>query len=202
MATPLAPLQLIGKHVRLDPLTTEHLQPLINAAQADEIWTYLPLNLKSPGAMAHHLQTVLALQARGIEYPFVVVTQIDGRVVGSTSYRDVSEANHATEIGWTWYAPRVWGTAVNPEAKYLLLRHAFEDWHAIRVFLKTDARNVRSQAAIRKLGGQYEGTLRSQRLLPDGHRRDTAYFSILDDEWPAVKVRLQERLAQFDRALR
>jgi len=173
----------------------EHLDPLVAAAQADEIWNYLPLNLQTPAAMAERLETFLVQQARGIEFPFAVIRQADQRVVGMTSYLDISQANRAAEIGWTWYIPEAWGTVVNPEAKYLLLQHAFEDWQAIRVFLKTDARNLRSQAAIKKLGGQYEGTLRSERLLPNGYRRDTVYFSILDDEWPSVKTKLAERLA-------
>ncbi|MBM2812099.1 MAG: family N-acetyltransferase, partial [Chloroflexi bacterium] len=130
----------------------------------------------------------------GVEYPFAVIVRENGRVVGATSYLDVSEENRAAEIGWTWYSPDVWGTAVNPEAKYLLLERAFEDWNAIRVFFKTDARNLRSQAAIRKLGAQYEGTLRSHRILADGFRRDSMYFSILDFEWPTVKSTLRARL--------
>jgi RimJ/RimL family protein N-acetyltransferase len=190
----LGPVSLAGSHIRLDPLTHDHADALIAAAQHDAISTYLPLNLKAPGALEGRIEESLARQTQGIEFPFAVVDRRDGQVIGSTSYLDVSEANKATEIGWTWYVPQVWGTAVNPEAKYLLMRHAFEDWGAIRVFFKTDARNLRSQAAIRKLGAQYEGTLRSHRILPDGYRRDSVYFSILDHEWPAVKSRLETRL--------
>jgi RimJ/RimL family protein N-acetyltransferase len=198
LANPLGPILLEGGHVRLEPLAWQHLEALIAAAQPGEISTYLPVDLSAPGAIERRIETSLAQQVRGVEYPFVVVTREDGRLVGSTSYLDVSDENRATEIGWTWYAPDVWGTAVNPEAKYLLLRHAFDDWDAIRVFFKTDARNLRSQAAIKKLGAQYEGTLRSQRILPDGFRRDSVYFSILDHEWPAVKTRLAERLRAFE----
>lgn len=197
MGKPLGPVLLNGKHIRLEPLSREHLAPLIAAAQADEVSTYLPINLKSPGAMEQRIALFLERQEQGIEFPFVVVARRDGRVVGSTSYLDASEENRAAEIGRTWYSPEVWATAVNPEAKYLLLTHAFEGWSAIRVFFKTDARNLRSQAALRKLGAQYEGTLRSQRLLPDGFRRDSVYFSILDHEWPALKSRLEERLRTF-----
>lgn len=194
---PIGPLGLKGIHIRLDPLTADHLDALTTAAQRDGISTYLPVNLKEPGVMEGRIEEFLARQSQGIEFPFVVVHRHTGEVIGSTSYLDVSEANKAVEIGWTWYVPEVWGTAVNPEAKYLLLRHAFEDWGAIRVFFKTDARNLHSQAAIKKLGAQYEGTLRSHRILPDGYRRDSVYFSILDHEWPAAKLGLEERLRPF-----
>ena len=199
--TALGPLILEGKHVRLEPLTRAHLGPLVAAAQAEEISTYLPINLKAPGTMEERIELFLARQAQGIEYPFAVVTRDEGRVVGTTSYLDVSDENRSTEIGWTWYTPDVWGTAVNPEGKLLLLQHAFEDWNAIRIFFKTDARNLRSQAALRKLGAQYEGTLRSHRILADGFRRDSMYFSILDSEWPTVKARLEERLRVLDSAI-
>ena len=140
------------------------------------------------------LEKALQAQAQGREYPFAVVRLEDERVIGSTRYLDVQEDDRNVEIGWTWYAPDEWGGVVNPEAKYLLMRHAFDDWHAIRVALKTDIKNVHSQAAITKLGARYEGTLRNQRIRPDGSYRDTVIFSIIESEWPAVKVRLEERL--------
>ena len=195
--TPLGPVTLEGDHIRLEPLTRGHLHGLIAAAEAETIWTYLPSDLRASGAMERRIESALARQTQGLEYAFVVVARRDGRVLGSTSYADVAEAHRAAEIGWTWYTPETWGTAVNPEAKYLLLRHAFEDWGAIRICFKTDSRNLRSQAAIRKLGAQYEGTLRSHRLLPDGYRRDSVFYSILDHEWPDVKARLEQRLRGF-----
>jgi len=197
MSAPLGPVTLEGRHVRLEPLTREHVEPLVAVAQTDEISTFLPLDLKAPGVLSAKVDSLLANQTRGIEFPFAVITRHDGRVVGSTSYLDVTEEHRGTEIGWTWYSPQVWGTAVNPEAKYLLMNHAFEEWGAIRVFLKTDVRNLRSQAAIKKLGAQYEGTLRNHRILPDGSRRDSVIFSIVDHEWPGVKARLEARLARF-----
>jgi len=185
---------LEGRFVRLEALAAHHLVPLAVAAQDPAISAYLPVDLSRTGAIERRAEAFAARQEQGLELPFAVTLRADGRVVGSTSYLDVSAENRSVEIGWTWYVPDVWGTSVNPEAKYLLLRHAFEDWGAIRVFFKTDARNLRSQAAIKKLGAQYEGTLRSHRLLPDGFRRDSVYFSILDHEWPAVKAGLEERL--------
>jgi RimJ/RimL family protein N-acetyltransferase len=193
----LGPLTLEGRFVRLEPLAAHHLGSLAAAAQDPAISAYLPVDLSQPGAIEQRAEAFAARQAQGLEFPFAVIMRSDGRVVGSTSYLDVSAENRSVEVGWTWYVAEVWGKSVNPEAKYLLLRHAFEDWGAIRVFFKTDARNLRSQAAIKKLGAQYEGTLRSQRLLPDGFRRDSVYFSILDHEWPVAKARLEERLRAF-----
>jgi hypothetical protein len=121
----------------------------------------------------------LAAQESRLEYPFTVVRLADGRVVGSTRYMDVQAASKGVEIGWTWYAPETWGTVVNPEAKFLLLRHAFEAWGAIRVQLKTDLKNLRSQAAIKKLGAKEEGVLRRHRFRRDGTIRDSVIFSII-----------------------
>jgi RimJ/RimL family protein N-acetyltransferase len=121
---------------------------------------------------------------------------VDGRIIGSTRYLDVQEEDRTAEIGWTWYEPPAWGTIVNPEAKFLLLRHAFEEWHAIRIALKTDVRNLRSQSAIARLGAVYEGTLRNQRIRPDGSYRDTPIYSIIESEWPSVKRSLEARLAR------
>jgi RimJ/RimL family protein N-acetyltransferase len=120
-----------------------------------------------------------------------------GRLIGSTRYLDVQEDDRTVEIGWTWYAPDTWGSVVNPEAKYLLMRRAFDEWGAIRVALKTDIRNLHSQAAIKKLGARYEGLLRNQRIRRDGSYRDTVVFSITDREWPAVKSRLEQRLERL-----
>jgi len=131
---------------------------------------------------------------RGTAYVFTVIDRATNRIVGSTRYMDIQAEHRGVEIGWTWYAPEVWGTAVNPECKLLLLTHAFEEWGAVRVMLKTDHRNARSQAAIRKLGAVYEGTLRQHRVRPDGTLRDTVVFSILDREWPAVRAGLYARL--------
>jgi N-acetyltransferase len=139
----------------------------------------------------------LAAQAQGREYPFIVVRAGDDRIIGSTRYLEVQEDDRTAEIGWTWYSPDAWGGPVNPEAKYLLMRHAFEDWNAIRVALKTDVNNVHSQAAIKKLGAQFEGTLRNHRIRPDGSYRDTVIYSIIASEWPAVKARLEARLQAY-----
>lgn len=192
----LGPVTLSGKHIRLEPLRPGHAGALLQVAQAPEIWTWMSALPVTPEAMDVWIAEALAAQRLGLEYPFAVVRLADGRVVGSTRYMDVQAPSKGVEIGWTWYAPDTWGTAVNPEAKYLLLRHAFEDWGAIRVQLKTDLKNVRSQAAIKKLGAKHEGILRSHRFRRDGTIRDSVVFSIIRDEWPAVKAALERRLAQ------
>jgi RimJ/RimL family protein N-acetyltransferase len=154
----------------------------------------MPARPVTPEQMDRWLEKAMEAEAQGHEYPFVVVRLEDNRVIGSTRYLDVQEADRNVEIGWTWYTPDAWGGVVNPEAKYLLMRHAFEDWRAVRVALKTDVNNLHSQAAIKKLGARYEGTLRNQRIRPDGSYRDTVIFSVIESEWPQVKVRLEQRL--------
>jgi RimJ/RimL family protein N-acetyltransferase len=166
------------------------------AGRAAQVWAFMPARADSSEAMDRWLTRALEAERLGREYPFAVKRLVDGRIIGSTRYLDVQEEDRTAEIGWTWYEPDAWGTSVNPEAKFLLLRHAFEDWHAIRVALKTDVRNLRSQAAIKKLGAVYEGTLRNQRIRPDGSYRDTPIYSIIESEWPAVKRSLEARLAK------
>jgi len=194
--TDLGPVTLSGKHIRLEPLHPDHAGALLEVAQAPEIWTWMSALPVTPEAMDAWIAEARAAQEQGLEYPFTVIQTADDRVVGSTRYMDVQAASKGVEIGWTWYAPDTWGTVVNPEAKYLLLRHAFEDWGAIRVQLKTDLKNVRSQAAIKKLGAKQEGILRSHRFRRDGTIRDSVLFSIIRDDWPPVKAALQVRVAQ------
>lgn len=154
----------------------------------------MPAHPVTPEEMDRWLVKAMEAESQGREYPFAVVRLEDNRVIGSTRYLDVQEADRNVEIGWTWYTPAAWGGVVNPEAKYLLMRHAFDDWRAVRVALKTDIKNLHSQAAIKKLGARYEGTLRNQRIRPDGSYRDTVIFSVIENEWPQVKARLEQRL--------
>jgi RimJ/RimL family protein N-acetyltransferase len=191
---PLGPITLSGRHIRLEPLQPAHAGALLEAGRAPEIWDWMPARPLTRNAMDDWISRALTAQLQGREYPFAVVRLEDERVIGSTRYLTVEEADRTAEIGWTWYTPETWGGVVNPEAKYLLLRHAFEDWRAIRIALKTDVKNVHSQAAIRKLGARLEGTLRNQRIRPDGSYRDTVIFSIIESEWPAVKTKLEKRL--------
>ena len=192
----LGPITLTGKHTQLEPLRPEHASALLDAGRDPQIWEWMPARPVTPSAMDAWIARALTAQLQGREYPFVVIRLKDGRVIGSTRYLEVQEDDRTVEIGWTWYSVDAWGGVVNPEAKYLLMRHAFEDWHAIRVALKTDVKNVHSQAAIRKLGARFEGTLRNQRIRPDGSYRDTVLFSIIETEWPAVKRNLERRISE------
>jgi RimJ/RimL family protein N-acetyltransferase len=191
---PLGAITLTGVHIRLEPMRPSHARALLDAGRDDAIWSWMPARPVTLEQMDRLLEKAMEAEAQGREYPFVVVRLEDNRVIGSTRYLDVQEADRNVEIGWTWYTPDVWGGVVNPEAKYLLLRHAFDDWRAVRVALKTDIKNLHSQAAIKKLGARYEGTLRNQRIRLDGSYRDTVIFSVIESEWPQVKARLEERL--------
>ena len=190
----LGPVTLTGNHVRLEPMRPVHAAALLEAGRSTEIWAWMPARPLTAQTMDRWLEKALQAEAQGREYPFVVVRLEDDRVIGSSRYLDVQEEDRTVEIGWTWYSPDAWGGVVNPEAKYLLMRHAFDDWRAIRVALKTDIKNIHSQAAIKKLGARYEGTLRNHRIRPDGSYRDTVVFSVIGSEWPRVKTRLEERL--------
>lgn len=192
----LGPVTLTGRHLRLEPMRAAHAPALLEAGRDPEIWAWMPARPTTRAAMDAWLEKAMKGEAQGREYPFVVVRLADDRIIGSTRYLAVEEEDRTVEIGWTWYSPDAWGGVVNPEAKYLLMRHAFEDWHAIRVALKTDVKNLHSQAAIRKLGARYEGTLRNQRIRPDGSYRDTVIFSVIESEWPSVKAKLEQRLRE------
>jgi N-acetyltransferase len=191
---PLGPITLTGNHIRLEPMRPGHARALLEAGRDQSIWTWMPARPLTPEMMDRWLEKAMHAESQGREYPFVVVRLADNRVIGSTRYLDVQEDDRNVEIGWTWYSPDAWGGVVNPEAKYLLMRHAFDDWRAIRVALKTDIKNLHSQGAIKKLGARYEGTLRNQRIRPDGSYRDTVIFSVIESEWPSVKAGLEERL--------
>ncbi|MCC7434980.1 MAG: GNAT family N-acetyltransferase [Methanoregulaceae archaeon] len=185
-------LVLEGKFVRLEPLSASHAIDLWRLA--DEV-TLAYLNLWHPvsteDAMAELINRVLNAEESVF---FAVIDRGTGQAVGSTSYLDLRPAHRSLEIGNTWIGREAQGTAINPEMKLLLLEHAFESLDCVRVQLKTDARNVQSQAAMRKLGAVCEGTLRQHLICRDGFIRDTVMFSITDDEWPTVREGLRERL--------
>ena len=190
----LGPITLTGKHIRLEPMRPAHAGALLEAGRSPEIWQWMPVRPAAADAMDRWLQQAMLAESQGREYPFVVIRRADDRVIGSTRYLDVQPDDRGVEIGWTWYSPDAWGGVVNPEAKYLLMCHAFDDWRAIRVALKTDIKNLHSQSAIKKLGARYEGTLRNQRIRSNGSYRDTMVFSVTESEWPAVKLRLEQRI--------
>ena len=193
----LEPIVLQGHVVTLAPLGRQHGDDLRAAAlAAPEIWEWLPLRVRSAADFGAWLESALASREGGLCLPFAVIDRTTGRAVGSTRLMDYRPADRGIEIGHTWYARSAWASAVNPECKLLLMRHAFQTLGCVRVQLKTDERNARSRAAILRLGAQPEGTLRKHTLTQDGtYIRDSVYFSVLDDEWPAVKAGLEARLS-------
>jgi RimJ/RimL family protein N-acetyltransferase len=191
-----SPVTLTGRHVRLEPLTEGHLSDLFTAGGKDEeVWRWQggPAP-QSEAELGDTLRELLAAAEQGMYVPFAVIHLGSGRAVGWTTFSDVDVRDERLEIGWTWYGRAHWRTAVNTEAKLLLLGHAFEELGMGRVQLKTDHMNRRSQDAIARLGAQREGVLRRHRRRPDGTWRDSVYFSMLADEWPAAKERLEARL--------
>jgi N-acetyltransferase len=191
------PITLEGATVRLEPLRAEHSREFWEVAQADleGIFRWIPYRMQTRQDFDGVVEKALAEQERGESVPFATLERSSGRVVGSTRFMNIDRANRRAEIGSTWIAPAWQRTAVNTEAKYLMLRHAFESWKCLRVELKTDALNEKSRAAILRIGAKEEGTLRRHVVTWTGRIRDSVYFSILDDEWPAVKARLEEKLA-------
>jgi len=191
------PITLVGRHVRLEPLTTAHAPDLFAALSVDSaIWRWWretpPVDL---AGMEAFVSATLEEQARGSVVAFAQIELASGRAVGSTTYMDIRPEDRGLEIGSTWLGKSWQRTGINTEAKYLLLRHAFEVLGAARVQLKTDARNVQSQTAIARLGAVREGVLRKHRLVRNGFLRDSVMFSIIDDEWPDVKARLERLVA-------
>jgi RimJ/RimL family protein N-acetyltransferase len=186
---------LVGEHVRLEPLARAHADGLRAAAADGELWKLWYTSVPAPAAAEAYIDTALAAHAEGKALPFVV-KDAAGTVVGSTRFGNVEAAHRRLEIGWTWYAKRVQRTALNTEAKRLLLTHAFEMLGANVVQLCTHWFNQRSREAIARLGAKQDGVLRSHMLMPDGGVRDTVVFSIIACEWPAVRQNLDARLGR------
>jgi RimJ/RimL family protein N-acetyltransferase len=186
---------LEGRLVTLEPLATEHVEGLVAPASDPGMFTWMGVDLTDPETLREWVAGALAAARRGTEVPFVIRAAADGTVLGSTRFLSLQLEHLLAEIGWTWVTRAVWGTGVNVETKLLLLTHAFETVGLRRVEFKTDARNERSRGALAALGAVYEGTLRKHRVLTGGGVRDSAYYSVIDDEWPPVKARLRGRLA-------
>jgi N-acetyltransferase len=191
----LSPITLTGTWLTLAPLEERHAQDLFETMQDEEVCRYLawppPTTLDDTLAL---IREARAPMTRGQGLALAQIWNETGRVIGSTRLLDVRPADRQVEIGATFLARAFWRTAANTESKYLFLRHCFERLGCVRIALKTDARNVRSQDAIARLGAVREGVLR-RHMHVRGYQRDTVYYSILDDEWPAVKARLEARLA-------
>ena len=190
----LLPVILEGQYVRLEPLSWTHLPGLAAVGLDEDLWRWIPTPVRTKEEMAAYLETALEEQGRGVSLPFALVDRGSGREIGSTRYGSIERTHHRVEIGWTWVARQWQHTAVNTEAKYLLLQHAFETLGCIRVELKTDSLNERSRAAILRLGARQEGIFRNHMITSTGRIRHTVYFSIVDREWPAVKAALGEML--------
>jgi RimJ/RimL family protein N-acetyltransferase len=186
---------LVGDVVRLDRLVASDIEPLYDAIAHAEVYAsgFGGGIAGLPADAAEMAEQWVESSAQRVAY--VVRLVADGTVVGTTSLGDVDLGNESVHLGWTGYTPSVWGTAVNPECKFLLLQHAFEDCGFGRVKIQTGTANTRSQAAIAKLGATREGVLRRHKRLADGSFRDTVVFSILADEWPEVRKRLEDRLS-------
>jgi RimJ/RimL family protein N-acetyltransferase len=191
----ISSVTLTGRHVRLEPLAAAHFAALERHGADLDVWRYMFYLKPDPReSVRAWCARVAETHARGECVAFAQIDLARGEAVGGTTYMDLSPADRRLEIGNTWLGPVAWRTPVNTEAKYLLLRHAFEELGMNRVQLKTDARNVRSQTAIARLGAVREGVLRSHIILPDGYVRDSVMFSVVKAEWPTVKARLEEFL--------
>jgi RimJ/RimL family protein N-acetyltransferase len=190
----VAPVILQGRHLRLEPLTLEHAAGLAEVGLDDDLWKWIPTPVRTPEEMSAYVQTALQEQAAGSVLPFALIEKSSGRTIGSTRYANIERAHRRLEIGWTWVARPWQRTAINTEAKYLLLRHAFETLECMRVELKTDSLNERSRAAILRIGARQEGIFRNHMITASGRVRHTVYFSIIDSEWPAVRARLEAML--------
>lgn len=187
---------LEGRIVTLEPLRERHWAGLLAVGLAPDIWRWTIDRLEKADDMRRWLDGTLEEQADGRSIPFATVERASGRVVGSTRFGHLDADNRHVEIGWTWIAPAWQRTPVNTEAKYLMLRHAFEVWACHRVEFKTDVLNVRSRRAIERLGAKEEGVFRKYQRSQGGRMRDTVMYSILDSEWPEVKSGLERRLWQ------
>jgi RimJ/RimL family protein N-acetyltransferase len=186
--------RLDGRVVVLEPLRDAHVDALWDAGRDDRIWQWFPVAPGDEAAFRTYHAQLVADAARGNSFSFVTLEAASGTPVGSTSFLALRPEHRGLEIGSTWLTPRLWGSGANAEAKYLQLRHAFEELGCMRVELKTDARNERARRALEAVGAQFEGIHRKHMLRHYGVR-DSAWYSVVDDEWPAVKARLEERLA-------
>jgi RimJ/RimL family protein N-acetyltransferase len=188
------PVTLEGAHVRLLPLSLEHLDGFCAVGLDEELWKWVPARVSDRQGMQAYMTLALDEQKRGMSVPFTTTLKDTGQIVGCTRYANISVPDGRLEIGWTWIGKPWQRSPVNTEAKYLMLRHAFEALGCTRVELKTDGLNERSRAAILRIGAKQDGILRKHTMTYSGRIRDTVYFSILDDEWPAVRLGLEAKL--------
>ncbi len=193
----IVPVTLTGERAVLVPMAEAHAPGLFASLQDRATWQYIPwIRMQTPEDAVAYIHKSLAAQDAGTALPFTIMDRDSGAVVGSTQFFDISVPHRQGEIGMTWLAPSVQRTRINTECKSLLLAHCFETLNCVRVQLKTDARNERSQRAMERIGAVREGVLRRHRILPDGFVRDTVYYSIIAEEWPGTKSHLQQLLSR------
>lgn len=190
---------LQGKYVRLEPMGEEHILGLTQIGAGQDFWSFMVYgDIRTEADMRNWVLEILEREKKGTDLPFVAIHLASGRVAGATRYLNIMPKDRGLEVGGTWYGIDFQRTAVNTECKYLLLTHAFETLKAIRVQIKTDSLNERSQKAIARIGAVKEGTLRNHMILPDGRIRHSVFFSILDTEWKDVKKNLEAMLAKYE----
>ena len=185
------PVTLDGKRIRMEPMLADHLDALAEAGGFAELWKWTTTRADTRDEMETYMNVALRDAAAGTALPFVTIDKASDRIIGSSRFGNIDPSNKRAEIGWTWITPEFQRTYVNSEAKYLMLRHAFEVWGCVRVELKTDFLNSKSRNAMLRMGATEEGVLRKHQIMYDGRYRDTIYYSVLDTEWPEVKKRLE-----------
>jgi N-acetyltransferase len=196
MSSRLEPVTLTGRLVRLEPLAFEHVPGLAEVALEPAIWQWTIARPTTEAELRTWAETAIANRKSGTEYPFATIDLATGRPIGSSRYMNIALEHRRVEIGWTWVAPAWQRTGANREAKLLMLGHAFGTFGCRRVEFKTDSLNERSRAALLGIGAQFEGIFRNHMVMPDGRMRHSAYYSVIDDEWPAVRAALERSLAR------
>ena len=192
----IEPVTLEGRIVRLEPMSLDHVEGLAAVAGDPAIWRWTTGRRMDHAAMRQWVATALANRDAGTEHPWVTVDPATGRPIGSSRYLNIVLEHRRLEIGWTWVTPSWQRRGANREAKLLMIGHAFEALGCMRVEFKTDALNAQSRAALAGIGATFEGIFRRHMVMPDGRIRDSAYFSIIEEEWPTVKAALTESVAQ------
>jgi len=188
------PVILEGRLVRLEPLSLEHVPDLCKVGLDPKLWTTTMSLIRNEGEMKQYVEAALRSQEAGTALPFATIDKKSGRVAGSTRFGNIDKINQRVEIGWTWLGKEFQRTYVNTEAKYLMLKHAFEVWRCYRVEFKTDVVNEQSRNALKRIGAKEEGVLRKHQITATGRVRDSVYYSVLDNEWDEVKHLLEQKL--------
>ncbi len=188
------PVILEGEKVKLVPLESAHLPDLLTVGKQEQIWEHISMNGADSDKLLLHLKSSILKRATAEQYPFTVIDKVTDKIIGSTLFHNIFPEHRKLEIGWTWYDPAYWRTGYNRECKLLLLTYCFETLKTVRVQLQTDENNQRSRTAILGIGASFEGILRKERIRANGAFRNTAMYSIIDDEWPQVKAQLTAKL--------